>query len=124
MDANWHAKDKLPNIIGQANVGGLTCRCPNGFLGLFLNDGTFLFLVLLLDISVQQESLCIKTLAYFWPLLLMRVGSVYSTESGTRSDIEVLFISFQKFLLQCFSCFLCTAAVAQPIGLWNLQENC
>ena len=41
-------------------------RCPNGFLGTFLNDMTILLLVTLLDktVSVEKDSLCIRTLAY------------------------------------------------------------
>ena len=42
----------------------------NGFLGLSLNDGTVLFLAILLDktASVGQDSLCIRTLALTVPL--------------------------------------------------------
>ena len=45
----------------------VTGRRFNGFLGLSLNDGTILFLAILLDktVSVGQDSLCIRTLAFY-----------------------------------------------------------
>ena len=49
--------------MGMATRG----RRPNGFLGLSFNDGTILFLAILLDktVSVGQDSLCIRTLASY-----------------------------------------------------------
>ena len=61
-------------------------RCPNGFLGTFLNDMTILLLVTLLDKTVSVE---IRTLAY-------KVG-------GDRSIVRVFCALSYAFRRNCQS---------------------
>ena len=52
----------MPPIINH-----FSGRRPNGFLGVSLNDRTFIFLVIILDktVSVGEDSLCIRTLTSY-----------------------------------------------------------